>query len=73
MVARGLQGGLCEERLGLPRARHSQFQLVPTDPLQGTAEPLGQDGGTSVIMYLRKGKKTSQRERERRRRRIQKE
>jgi len=27
-----------------------------TDPLQGTAEPLSQDGGRSGKAYLRKGK-----------------
>ncbi|KAK4824028.1 hypothetical protein QYF61_009619, partial [Mycteria americana] len=35
---RGLQGGLCEERPGLPGAGHSRFQPAPTDPPQGTAE-----------------------------------
>lgn len=36
---------------------HSWFQATPVDPPQGTAEPLSQDGGASVIIYLRKGTK----------------
>ena len=31
-------------------------QLAPMDPLQGTAEPLSQDGGASRKTNLRKGK-----------------
>ena len=51
-----VQGGLCEERPGLPSARHRWFQLAPTNPPQGTAEPLSQDGGASGKTYLRKDK-----------------
>lgn len=40
MLAAGVEGHLREERLGLPDARHSQFQPIPVDTLQGTAEPL---------------------------------
>lgn len=36
------------------------FQTDPIDPLQGTAEPLSQDCGDSVITYLRKGKNAAQ-------------
>lgn len=57
----GLQGGLGEERPGLPWAGHSWLQQP-----QGTAEPLSQDGGTSGKPYLRKGKtkpKTHQKQR----------
>ncbi|KAK4830272.1 hypothetical protein QYF61_009365 [Mycteria americana] len=46
-VPGGLRGGLCEERPGLPRAGHSRFQPAPTDPPQGTAEPLSHDGSAS--------------------------
>jgi len=42
---RGFRGGFCEEGLGQPNAR--QFQSVPTDPLQHTAEPRSQTGGAS--------------------------
>ncbi|KAK4818024.1 hypothetical protein QYF61_004148 [Mycteria americana] len=35
----------------------SRLQPAPMDPLQGTAEPVTQEGGTSVITYLRKGRK----------------
>ena len=52
----GCRGGLCEERPGLPRAGHSLFHPAPTDPLQSTAEPLSQDGGTSGKTSLRKVK-----------------
>ncbi|KAK4823439.1 LOW QUALITY PROTEIN: hypothetical protein QYF61_002125 [Mycteria americana] len=38
LAAGGLQGGLCEERPGLPCAGHSRFQPAPTDPPQGMAE-----------------------------------
>lgn len=37
----------------------SQIQLVPTAPLQNTAEPNRQDGGTLGNMCLRKGKKNN--------------
>jgi len=49
-------GGLCEERPGLPHARHSHFQLAPTDPPEGMTEPLSQDGGASGKKCLRKFK-----------------
>ena len=55
-----LQGSLCEERLGLPHAGHSRFQPAPTNPPQGTAEPLSQDGSASRKTYLsvlKKGQK----------------
>jgi len=39
-----LQGRLCEGRLWLPCARHSQYQLAPMDPPKSLAEPLNQDG-----------------------------
>ena len=39
---------------GLPYARHNWFQPAPTDPPQGTAEPLSQDGGALEKAYLRK-------------------
>lgn len=44
---------------GLPSARHSQFQLVPTamDTPQDTGEPISQAGGTSVKTCLGNGKK----------------
>lgn len=38
-------GAPCEKQLGLPSAEHSQFQLDPTGPPQGTAEPHRHDGG----------------------------
>ena len=41
---------------GPPCARHRQFQPVPADPPQGTAEPVSQAGGTSGETHLRKGK-----------------
>lgn len=41
---RHLQGGLFEERPGLPRVGHSRFQTAPTDPPQGLAEPHSHDG-----------------------------
>lgn len=44
---------ICEKR---PCIRHSQFQPVLTDPLQGTAEPLSQDYGGLGKTYLTKGK-----------------
>lgn len=33
-----------------------QFYLVPTDPPQGTVEPLSEAGGASVIMCFKKVK-----------------
>lgn len=39
----------------LLRARHRWVQLVPMDPMQGTAEPLSQEGGDSGKTYARKG------------------
>ena len=36
-LAVGLQGGLCEERLGLPHAGHSRFQPVPAGSSGPTA------------------------------------
>jgi len=47
---------LCEERLGVPHARHGWFQLAPVAPPQGTAEPRRQDGGTSGKMCFKQGK-----------------
>lgn len=46
LAAGGYRGGLCEERLGLTCARHSLFQLAPTNPSQDTAGPITQDSGT---------------------------
>jgi len=40
-------GILCEERLGLPLAGHSQFHPAPTNSPQRTDEPLSHDGGMS--------------------------
>ena len=51
-VEQSYRGGLCEDRPGLPHARHSQFK---TPAKQDTAEPLSQDGGASGKTYLRKG------------------
>lgn len=48
---------LCEQVLGLPHVANSQSQPVPADSPQDTAEPLSQDGGTSVKVRIRKGKK----------------
>lgn len=45
------RGSPCEERPGL-----LQFQLALANPLQGTAEPLRQDSGTSVKAWIRKHK-----------------
>ena len=56
MAAGGLQGGLCEERLGLPRAGHSWFQPAPADPPQGMAEPCSHDSSASGKASVRKGK-----------------
>ncbi|GAB0190909.1 hypothetical protein GRJ2_001556200 [Grus japonensis] len=46
-----------EEKLALPHDRQGRFQPVPTDPPQGTAEPLNQDGGASPRVYLRNSEK----------------
>jgi len=46
-LAGGLQGGLCEEQPGLPCARQLVADSSAMDPLQGTAELIGQLGGTS--------------------------
>lgn len=57
MGATGASCGGCWELgrgQGLPHTKHSQFQLAPTHPLQGTAEPLSPDGDTSGKAYLRK-------------------
>lgn len=63
--SRGAAGGqLRRKRLGLPCARHRCCQLAPADPLQRTAEPVSQAGGTSVGIYLRKGKMLCSSERE---------
>ena len=43
----GSRGGICEERPGLPSARHGQ--------LQNTHEPLSQAGGASGKAYVRMG------------------
>jgi len=51
------KGGFYEERSGIPCAGHTQFQLAPVEPPQGTAEPLSQDGAASRKSYIRKGKK----------------
>lgn len=48
----GCKAGLCEEGQGLPCARHSPLLPVPTDPPQDTVQPHGQDGASSVKMYL---------------------
>lgn len=46
--------GLCEER---PCGRHCWFHPAPTDPPQGTAEPISHNCGASGKKYLRKSKK----------------
>lgn len=57
MAVEGQAAGLfCEERLGLPFAGHSQFQLDPAHPPQGTAKPRSKGGGASGKRYFRKGK-----------------
>ena len=60
VLAVGLQGGLCEEQVGLPRAGHSRFQQAPTNSPQGTAAALSRTGGALRNTYLRKGKNTTQ-------------
>lgn len=35
---------------------NSHYQLPSTDPPQGTAEPLAQDSGIFMNMYLRQGR-----------------
>lgn len=60
----GASDGACssclhEEGPGLLHAGPSQsslFQPVQTDPPQGTAEPVDQDGGVSLITCMRQGK-----------------
>lgn len=52
----GCRGSLCKKRLGLPRAGHTCFQIVPEDPSQGKAEPISQ-AGASRKTYLRMGRK----------------
>ena len=47
----------------LPCARHSWFQPTPTDPLQGTAEPLRQAGSTSGKLF-KKGQNAEQQRKE---------
>lgn len=42
---------------GQARAALCQTQLVPTDPLQGTAEPISNAGPSSMVTDLRQGKK----------------
>jgi len=64
VVSGGLQGGPCEERLGLPRAGLGQFQPAPAAPLQGTAQPHSQDGGASGRACVSKGRKCRSRRRE---------
>lgn len=44
----GCRGGLWDERLGLPLTIHKQFQMPPTNLLQGTTEHLNQNGGILV-------------------------
>lgn len=39
------RSGLWDESLGLPHAIHEQFQMAPTNLLQGTTEPLSQNTG----------------------------
>lgn len=51
----------CEERPGLPHARHGRFQLVPTALPQGMAGSCTQNGGTSET---RNGKMVHSRESE---------
>lgn len=53
------KGGLCarEQRLGLPRAGHKEFQPARRDPPQGRAEPLSQDDGASGKDCVRKGRR----------------
>jgi len=53
-------GNICEKRPGQPCARHRRFQPVPTDPLQGTAEP-----SSHLPRIFKKGKKVPGRERKR--------
>lgn len=49
-----MQGSLCEERPGLPHARHSWFHPGPGNPLQGTDECLK---GILEILHRQWGKK----------------
>jgi len=52
-----MQGGLCEQRLGMPHDGHGISSRLPPTPPQGTAEPSSQDGSSSKKVYLGKGKK----------------
>lgn len=52
--------GLCEEKPGLPSARHNWFQPSPVDPSQATYEPLSQDGSALRKVLLRKDKTQEQ-------------
>jgi len=56
LAAGGAGVASCEEKPGLPRARDNLFQMVPNDPLQGTAELLNQAGGASMEIYPTKCK-----------------
>jgi len=53
----GCRGGCCGKR---PGAAPCRTQSAPTEPLQGTAEPLSQTGATSGKTCLRKGTSKSQ-------------
>lgn len=53
----GLQSGLGEEWWGLPRAGHSQLQLMTPGCLQGTAEPCSHYGSASGKVHVRKAKR----------------
>ena len=58
MVAGGAAGvAPLRKDQGLPCAGHSHLQLAPTDPPLAKAKPISDAGGTSVVTYLRKGKK----------------
>lgn len=50
------KSGICEERLGIPGVRHSQFQLAQMDPSQGIAVTPSQDGAILRKVYLRNSK-----------------
>lgn len=54
LAAGGLQGGFCDKRSGLPRARHGCFCATLQCPHNDTA--ISKAGGTSVKMCLRTGK-----------------
>lgn len=62
LAAGSCTGGLCEERPGgLPKTRHSQFQMVlvssKTDPPHGSAGATSHTGSASAKTCLRKGEK----------------